>query len=187
MLAGTCRSAIAWFFEKAWVLRGMDRILISACLVGRPVRYNGTDKCHDAAEVVSRWQDEGRLVLICPEVAVGLPTPRPPAEIAGKGDNCNGETVLAGSARVFDDTGGDITELYIQAARAAVEVAKRHGCRHAVLTDGSPSCGSTLIYDGSFTGIKKPGFGTTTAALRSAGVRVWPETAIPELDAMLGT
>ena len=163
----------------------MERILISACLVGRPVRYNGTDKRHDAAEIISRWQDEGRLLLHCPEVAVGFPTPRPPAEIIGEGDSYDGEMVLNGSARVVEDSGADVSGLYIQAARDTVDFAKRHGCCHAVLTDGSPSCGSTFIYDGSFTGTRKSGMGTTTAALRNAGVRVWPETAIPDLDALL--
>ncbi|MEL7166906.1 MAG: DUF523 domain-containing protein [Pseudomonadota bacterium] len=163
----------------------MDRILISACLVGRPVRYNGTDKAHPADGIVAQWRDEGRLVLVCPEVAVGFPTPRPPAEIVGTGDTCGGETVLAGGARVMEDTGADVTALYVQAARDTVGLAKRYGCHHAVLTDGSPSCGSTFIYDGSFSGKRMPGVGTTTAALQAAGVRVWSETAIAALDALL--
>lgn len=163
----------------------MERVLISACLVGRPVRYNGTKKSHDSVEVISRWQDEGRLVLLCPEVAVGFPTPRPPAEIIGETRDCNGEMVLSGNARVLENEGADVSELYIKAALDTVDFAERHGCRHAVLTDGSPSCGSTFIYDGSFTGNRKPGMGTTTAALRNAGVRVWPETAVVELDFLL--
>ena len=163
----------------------MERILISACLAGRPVRYNGTEKKHGAADILSRWQDEGRLMLFCPEIAVGFPTPRPSAEIVGRHKDRSGEAVLAGGARVVESTGADVSELYIQAARETVDFAKRHGCRHAVLTDGSPSCGSTFVYDGSFTGLRKPGIGTTTAALREAGVQVWPETAIPELDGLL--
>ena len=161
----------------------MERILISACLVGRPVRYNGTDKRHGAAEIIARWRDEGRLVLLCPEVAAGLPTPRPPAEIRGAA--ATGATVIAGHAPVIDDTGADVTAAFLNGAHQAVALATQHGCRHAVLTDGSPSCGSTFIYDGSFSGIRKPGTGTTTAALQQAGVRVWRETSIAELDAML--
>lgn len=163
----------------------MKRILISACLVGRPVRYNGTDKRHDATEVIARWQDEGRLMLICPEVAVGFPTPRPLAEIKGEVGSFDGSMVLTGSAHVVEETGADVSDLYIQAARHAVDFAKRHDCCHAVLTDGSPSCGSTFIYDGSFSGETKTGDGTTTAALRRAGIHVWPETAIAELDALI--
>lgn len=163
----------------------MTRILISACLVGRPVRYNGTEKSHSSTEIIARWQDEGRVVLHCPEVAVGFPTPRPPAEIVGKDLRANGETVLHRRAYILEDTGANVSELYIKAARDTVELAARHGCRHAVLTDGSPSCGSTFIYDGSFTGKTKTGIGATTAALQRAGVRVWPETAISELDELL--
>lgn len=163
----------------------MERILISACLVGRPVRYNGSDKSSGAEEVISRWQDERRLVLLCPEVAVGFSTPRPPAEILGPYEDCDGAAVLTGRACVIEDTKRDVSDLYIQAARDAVDFARQNGCRHAVLTDGSPSCGSTFIYDGSFTGVRKSGVGTTTAALKNAGIFVWNEEAIPELDALL--
>lgn len=163
----------------------MERILISACLVGHPVRYNGTDKGHNGAQTVARWQNEGRLLLLCPEIAAGFPTPRPPAEINGQDDSFDGKLVLNGKARVLEATGADVSSLYIQAARYTVNYAQQHGCHHAVLTDGSPSCGSTFIYDGSFTGQKKSGIGTTTAALRNAGIHVWPETAITKLDALL--
>lgn len=167
----------------------MDRILISACLVGRPVRYNGTAKTSDAADVIKRWQNEGRLVLVCPEVAVGFPTPRPPAEIQDVSNMArgtyDGEDVLAGNARIVEDIGRDVTDLYVRAAHETVALARRHGCRHAVLTDGSPSCGSTFIYDGAFSGATKPGMGSTTAALRDANICVWPETDITKLEAFL--
>lgn len=167
----------------------MEKILISACLIGRPVRYNGSDKASGASDVLKLWQEEGRLVPVCPEVAVGFPTPRPPAEIQGKDINSaktiDGRDVLNGNAFVFEETGGDVTELYVKAANAAVVLAKKHGCRHAVLTDGSPSCGSSFIYDGSFSSVKHQGMGTTTAALRKEGISVWAETQIRELAAKL--
>ena len=169
----------------------MARVLVSACLLGRPVRYNGTDKASGEENVLARWQRQGRTVPVCPEVMVGFPTPRPPAEIRpDEGSHVadtqlQGHDVLAGRARVVEDTGADVTDLYVRAARDTVALAQRHGCRHAVLTDGSPSCGSTFIYDGTFTGRTRSGAGTTTAALRAAGVTVWPETAITELDAVL--
>ena len=167
----------------------MEKILISACLIGRPVRYNGSDKASGAENILKRWQEEGRLVPVCPEVAVGFPTPRPPAEIQDKGIKSakavDGHDVLNGKAFVFEQTGSDVTELYVQAANAAVILAKTHGCRHAVLTDGSPSCGSSFIYDGSFSRVKLKGVGTTTAALRKEGIAVWAETQIRELAAKL--
>ncbi|MDX8346575.1 DUF523 domain-containing protein [Cognatiyoonia sp. IB215446] len=167
----------------------MDKVLISACLLGRPLRYNGTAKASGADTILDAWQAQGRLVAICPEVAVGFPTPRPPAEIAALGDELNaalqGADVLAGRAAVLEKTGRDVSDLYRRAARDTVQLAARHGCRHAVLTDGSPSCGSSFIYDGSFAGVTKAGMGTTAAALRQAGVRVWAETEITALNALL--
>ena len=158
----------------------MEKILVSACLLGRPVRYNGTDKRSGAEVVLRRWQDEGRLLSVCPEVAVGFPIPRPAAEIVGP--NAGGADVLAGRASVVEATGADVTALYEKAARDTVSLAIRHGCRHAILTDGSPSCGSTYVYDGTFSGRRISGDGTTTAALRAAGVQVWSETQIAALD-----
>ena len=56
----------------------MQRILISACLLGAKVRYDGSDRLCDDPRT-ARWQAEGRLVPFCPEVAGGFPTPRAPA------------------------------------------------------------------------------------------------------------
>ena len=57
----------------------MKRLLVSACLLGQPVRYDGQSKPVPDARL-ERWATEGRLVPFCPECAAGLPTPRPPAE-----------------------------------------------------------------------------------------------------------
>jgi uncharacterized protein YbbK (DUF523 family) len=54
-----------------------------------------------------------------------------------------------------------------------------------VLTDGSPSCGSSYIYDGSFTGVRQPGRGTTAALLNAHGIAVYAESQIAELDMLL--
>ncbi len=155
----------------------MDRILISACLLGRPVRYDGRGrKLHDA--LLDRWQSEGRLVPICPEVIAGFPTPRPPAEIRGGAD---GADVLDGRGGIFEPDGRDVTAGFLAGAEAAVAAARDNACRFALLTDGSPSCGSGFIYDGQFDGTRKPGFGVVTAALRRDGVTVFAETEIATL------
>lgn len=159
----------------------MLRVLVSACLLGRKVRYNGSDRL-DGHPVLSRWQAEGRVVPVCPEVAAGFATPRLPAEII---NGHGGGDVLDGNASVVEDTGRDVTGLYVAGARIALALAVEHGCRHAVLTDGSPSCGSGFIYDGSFTGRRRAGVGATAALLERNGVRVFPETRIEELDRLL--
>jgi uncharacterized protein YbbK (DUF523 family) len=159
----------------------MERVLVSACLLGSKVRYNGSYRL-DGHPVLARWQSEGRLVQICPEVAAGFSTPRPPAEICGTGD---GHAVLHGQGQVIEKTGKDVTELYLEAGQLALDLARETGCRFAVLTDGSPSCGSTFVYDGSFSGKRVAGRGTTTALLEENGVRVFSEDRIDELDDLL--
>jgi uncharacterized protein YbbK (DUF523 family) len=109
-------------------------------------------------------------------------TPRPPAEIAG---GLQGEAVWAGEARVIEEDGSDVTALYEAAGRLALDLAQAEGCRHAVLTDGSPSCGSTFIYDGSLTGARQSGRGATAALLSEHGISVYPESLIADLDAVL--
>lgn len=159
----------------------MDKILVSACLLGRPVRYDGRAKDIDDA-LLDRWRDEGRLVAICPEVGAGFATPRPPAEIAAGFD---GADVLGGRATVSELTGADVTDLFLTGARLALDAARREGCRFALLTDGSPSCGSSFIYAGGFDGGNKPGRGVVAALLAANGIDVYAETQIAELAAAL--
>jgi uncharacterized protein YbbK (DUF523 family) len=161
----------------------MEYVLVSTCLLGLPARYNGDQTVFDHP-VLRRWQAEGRIVSFCPEVAGGLPTPRPPAEVAeGKG----GRLVLTGEARVIDKTGDDVTEAFVRGARQAQDVARARQIRIAVLKEGSPSCGSGYSYDGSFSSVRLPLPGVTTAALEEAGVRVFSENQLDAAAAFLAT
>lgn len=153
------------------------KILVSACLLGQPVRYDGRGKPL-LDPLLERWRDEGRLVPFCPEVSAGMPVPRPPAEISG---GRSGLDVLEGRARVIDLAGADLTAEFILAAEKALETARRHGCLHALLIDGSPSCGSISIYDGSFSGQKRAGSGVTAALLAREGVAVFAPAGITAL------
>lgn len=157
------------------------KVLVSACLLGHAVRYNGLDKKSDD-DVLRRWVEEGRVVSVCPEVAGGLAVPRPPAEVVGGG---GGEAVLAGRARVIAVTGVDVTTEFVQGADHALAKAAEHGIRVAVLKEGSPSCGSTYSYDGSFSGVRVPAPGVTTARLVAAGIRVFSELELAEADAFV--
>jgi len=97
----------------------MKSVLVSACLLGEAVRYNGGDKRSDH-EILERWISEGRIVSVCPEVAGGLSVPRPPAEIA---DGMGGQNVLAGVACVFASTTEDVTTAFVQGAKVAHRLA----------------------------------------------------------------
>ncbi|MEV4564079.1 DUF523 domain-containing protein [Nonomuraea sp. NPDC049419] len=154
----------------------MERILVSACLMGRKVRYDGGAKTSSDA-LLAGWREEGRLVPFCPEVAGGLPVPRPAAEIEG---GLGGAAVLDGTARVLATDGADVTAAFVAGARGALAVARSQGVRMAVLKEGSPSCGVLTVYDGSFSGRRAPGQGVTTALLESHGIRVFAEDQVAE-------
>jgi uncharacterized protein YbbK (DUF523 family) len=158
----------------------MEKVLISACLLGNPVRYNGAALIFED-QTLTLWLSEGRLVPICPEVAGGLPVPRPRAEII-KGD---GGLVLNGGTGVVNSKGQDVTNCFLIGARKSLELARFYNIRLAVFKEGSPSCGSGYIYDGSFAGIRKPGKGVSAALLEKNGIRVFSERAIPEAEKYL--
>ncbi|GAA4103740.1 DUF523 domain-containing protein [Actinomadura miaoliensis] len=162
----------------------MEKILVSACLLGSRVRYDGGAKRVDD-RLLERWREEGRLVSFCPEVSGGLPVPRPPAEIVGSGPSADGTAVLDGTAQVVTDAGTDVTESFVRGARLALEAARRSGARLAILKEGSPSCAGHRIYDGTFSGTTTPGVGVTTALLERAGVRVFNEDELQSAAAYL--
>lgn len=161
----------------------MHKVLVSRCLLGQRVRYDGG--VQPADDVVARWAAERRVVPVCPEVEGGLPTPRPRAEIPGG----QGAEVLDGTARVLTLDRADVTAPYLEGARICLDLAARHGIRIAVMKARSPSCGNHETYDGTFTTTRVPGEGVAAAALRRVGVRVFNEneldaaqTALAELD-----
>ena len=93
--------------------------------------------------------------------------------------------MLAGLAKVFDPYANDISNAFVNGARNALQHVQLHSVRLAVLKEGSPSCGSSYIYDGSFTGVKVPEMGVTAALLVSYGVNVFSEEQFEEADAFL--
>ncbi len=157
------------------------KVLISACLLGQPVRYDGRASGHP--DLLQRWQAEGRVVPLCPEVAGGLPTPRPAAEIPGG----QGGQVLDGQAQVLTASGEDVSAAFMAGAQLALALVRRHGIRVAVLKSGSPSCGNRQTYDGTFTGVKVPGEGVTTALLRREGVQVFSELELDDAERALAS
>jgi len=158
------------------------KVLVSACLVGEPVRYDGKDaRCPDV--ILEKWRIEGRLVPICPEVAGGLPVPRTRSEIQGHG----GSPVLEGATQVLDESGRDVTSFFLAGAKKALQSARDHGLRFAILKEGSPSCGSGSISDGNFAGTRKRGRGVTTALLEREGIRVFSELELRQAADFLET
>lgn len=140
--------------------------LVSACLLSIPCAYDGGARPQPELIALAA---RGLVVPVCPEVAGGLPSPRPPAEIVG-GD---GDDVLDGQARVVTVEGEDVTAAYLRGAECALATARRHGITTAILQQRSPSCGGACIYDGTHSGRLVAGQGVTAALLRRHGVTVW--------------
>lgn len=159
----------------------MEKVLISACLLGDRVRYHGVDAKIEST-IIEQWVAEGRVISVCPEVSGGLPVPRPPAEIIG----ANGFAVLDSFAVVLDEAGTDITRQLMDGARNALHLAQSKGIRLAILKDGSPSCGRTYIHNGQFRGVRKRGeSGVTAALLQRHGVAVFSEHQIVQAEQRL--
>lgn len=155
----------------------MKKLLVSACLLGDQVRYDGNSKTLSHPGL-ARLRDQGRIIGFCPEVAGGLPIPRPPAEIKG-GD---GAAVIGGMARVKTRDDTDVTDYFVSGANQALALCQQHAIRIAILTESSPSCGSSAIYDGSFTRNAVAGSGVTAALLKHHGIEVFNQH---QLDAAI--
>ena len=139
-------------------------ILVSACLLGCPCRYDGKSKPNDA---VLALIEQHTLIPICPEQMGGLATPRVPAERRSDG--------------IFTEIGGDVTAQYRRGAEEALRLAKLYGCTHAILKERSPSCGSGQIYDGSFSRTLMDGDGVTAQLLKENGITVLGESEVEGL------
>ncbi len=141
--------------------------IVSACLLGVNCRYDGGNVL-DEELVKSVRRGEIIPIPVCPEQLSGMPTPRSRCEIVG-GD---GFDVLNGRARVLDERGRDLTGLFVKGAREVLKIAELVGAEVAVMKNLSPSCGCGEIYDGTFTGRRRRGFGVTSALLKLSGLRI---------------
>lgn len=143
------------------------KVLISACLLGEKVKYSGKDNLNRALiALLEKYPLE--LVPICPEVMGGLPIPRPPAEIVGND--------------VITVEGKSVSQAFMQGAEKLLKIAKQQTISLAILKEKSPSCGSQLIYDGTFTNTLIKGEGITAKVLREHGITVFSEQQLEELE-----
>jgi len=137
-----------------------EKLLISACLMGENVKYNGKNNQID----LTKLQQKYTLIPFCPEVEGGLPTPRPPSEI-----------VSSNPLKLIDKNGKDVTKNFILGAKKTLSLAKKENIKKALLKSNSPSCSSEYIYDGSFSGKLIKGKGVTTILLEKEGIEVFDE------------
>ena len=142
----------------------MEKLLISACLLGVSCRYDGKSK---PMENIEKLMEKYELIPVCAEIFGGLPTPRVPAEISGE--------------KVITCDGRDVTEEYLRGAREVLRLGKLFGCKKALLKERSPSCGSGIIHNGKFDGGLVPGFGKTAELLLSEGFEAFGESRINDI------
>ncbi|MBQ7761160.1 MAG: DUF523 domain-containing protein [Clostridia bacterium] len=143
----------------------MKKILVSACLLGIPCRYDGKSK---PIQTVIDLKDKYNLIPICPETLGGLPIPRIPAEIQGD--------------RVIRKDGTDVTLEYERGANKSLEIALENNCKIAILKAKSPSCGNCEIYDGTYTKTLIKGKGVTANLFEKNGILVINESELHKLN-----
>ncbi|WP_024954133.1 DUF523 domain-containing protein [Sulfurospirillum arcachonense] len=148
-----------------------NKILISACLLGENVKYDGGHNDIRADSFIQKLLMENLLVSICPEVEGGLETPRIPVELI---DN-----------KAINQEGEDKTSFFEFGAQKALELCKQHDIKYAILKFRSPSCGSDIIYDGTFTHTFTSGDGITAKLLKENGIKVYSEKNLEELKKIL--
>lgn len=140
----------------------MEKLIVSACLLGKNCKYNGKNNYVDKIELL---KNKFEIILICPEVFGGLGIPRLKSEI-------NNDIVI-------NEKGLDVTKYFVLGANKALELAKE--AKYALLKDGSPSCGSSMIYDGTFTKTKIKGMGITAKLLNDNSIIIFNENEIEKL------
>jgi len=148
-------------------------ILVSSCLLGLNVKYNGESNAHP---LLMQYSYLGKYIPICPEQLGGLPTPRSPLEI----EEGSGEDVLKLQKRVINKQGEDFTAQFLKGAEQALMIARTFPVKAAILKERSPSCGVHQIYNGNFNHTLKKGKGVTAALLCKYGIPIYSETELKE-------
>ena len=150
----------------------VSKILVSACLLGDKVRYDGAAKpCNELLRFLKDKNIE--VHKLCPEMLGGLTVPRIPAEIDKHTNN------------VLNKTGADVSEQFLLGAVSTLQYCQNNGIKTAVLKSKSPSCGKDRIYDGSFTGKLCAGAGCTARLLMQNRIDVFDETELEKLEIKL--
>ena len=113
------------------------KVIVSACLLGVPCRYKGGANTDKGVISFVAGMD---VIPVCPEVAAGMPIPRPPVEI------------LRG--RIVRKDGTDMDEIYRAGARKIMKEIEGEDIAFAILKARSPTCGVHEVYDGTFSGTR---------------------------------
>ncbi len=143
-----------------------EKLLVSACLIGENVKYNGKNNMIDLSELNEKYE----LIPFCPEVEGGLPIPRPPSEIISRNP-----------LKIINTSKEDVTHCFVQGANKALAVCKTLNIKKALLKENSPSCGKSFVYDGSFSKALRGGQGATASMLSKNSIEIFTEFDLEKL------
>ena len=150
-------------------------VLISACLLGECVRYDGQSKPANLSELFAL---NPKIIPVCPECSGGLPVPRDPCEIQ---EGKTARDVWQGSARVVSVHRADCTQQYVSGSKKCLALAKDSDARLALLKEKSPACGVCFIHSGNFDGQIREGRGVLAELLYQSGIKIFSENQIHQL------
>jgi uncharacterized protein YbbK (DUF523 family) len=143
----------------------MEKILVSACLLGEKVRYDGKVLRKD--DIFALLNEYYEFLVFCPEMEGGLKCPRDQAERQG-------DQVLTKSGKI-------LTGAFNLGAHEALRICQYFGITKAILKSHSPSCGRDEIYNGFFVNRLVPGNGMTTDLLIKNKITVYNENELQDL------
>lgn len=149
----------------------MKKILISACLLGENVKYDGGHNSIVDNPFINKLLKLDMLIPFCPEVEGGLETPRVPVEIINN--------------KAINQIGEDKTSYFNQGAQKTLELCKKHNIKYAILKFRSPSCGSGQIYDGTFSHTFISGDGISTKLLKENNIKVFTEKELGKIEKII--
>ena len=149
----------------------MNKILISACLLGENVKYDGKNNSILEDSFIKKLLKLNMLIPLCPEVEGGLETPRVPVEII---DN-----------KAINQIGEDKTSYFDKGAQKALALCQKHDIKYAILKFRSPSCGSGQVYDGTFSHTLIDGDGITTKLLKENGIEIFTEKELEKIEKII--
>jgi uncharacterized protein YbbK (DUF523 family) len=168
-----------WARARAATTEDPLRVLVSACLVGTPVGWDGVAYTEDVIVALTKLPNV-RAVTFCPE-AFELTVPRPFTTI----HDGNGFDVLDRRARVLETTGRDVTRELVNGAEAMLARAREERVDLALLNEISDSCGTSTIYLGDpAKKVYQRGPGVAAATLHRAGIPVLGSRDLRTLHAL---
>lgn len=151
-------------FSIIYKVKNMEKILVSACLLGDKCKYNGKDNYIKEIEELKLYYE---IIPICPEMMGGLKCPRDPSEIYKN--------------RVISIKNKDVTHQFNEGKRQVLNIVNYVHIRKALLKENSPSCGINFVYDGTFSNKLVSKSGVTAQALKELGLELYNENQIQDL------